>query len=133
MKFFRFLVVGTAGFLIDATVTHLLIRPGLSAYLARVPAIALAMIATWLLNRHFTFRSRQAPTGREFRRYLAVAIGTAGLNYLAYALLISLGLAPLPAIVIATGLQAVLSFHAYRTLVFNQGHKAERSLQVREG
>ena len=56
---------------------------------------------------------------RELQKYVAVALAAAGFNYLVYRLLLNWNLAPLPAIVIATALQAVLSFLAYRHLVFS--------------
>lgn len=119
MQFLRFIVVGVLGFTVDSVGTYLLLWIGLSAYLARLPALFAAMFVTWLLNRYFTFSYGQPPSLGEIGRYHSIAIGIAAFNYLAYVLLVSTGLPPIAGIVIATGLQVLLSFYAYRTLVFN--------------
>ncbi|MFM1990288.1 MAG: hypothetical protein RJA99_3245 [Pseudomonadota bacterium] len=119
MAFARFLLVGLAGFLVDSGVTLALIALGAGPWAARVPAIAAAMVFTWLANRRFAFRARTARTVSEAARYATVAAAMASFNYLAYLGLLALDLAPVIAIAVATGLQAVLSFHAYRRIVFS--------------
>ena len=55
-----FLVSGGTAFLVDALVLTLLTAVvGLHPILARVAAIALAMVAGWLMHRTFTFRVRR--------------------------------------------------------------------------
>ncbi len=124
MAFLRFLLVGGLGFVVDAGLTLLLIRIGWAPETARIPAIATAMLFTWLANRLFTFRVAHKGSVGELARYVAVALGAACFNYLVYRLLLSQGLQPLPAIVVATAAQAVLSFLAYRHLVFRLGRPA---------
>ncbi|MCB1894286.1 MAG: GtrA family protein [Zoogloeaceae bacterium] len=119
MAFLRFVLVGGLGFIVDAGITLALIGGGWSAETARVPAIASAMLTTWIANRSFTFRVARRGSLRELQKYLAVALAAAGFNYLVYRMLLSWALTPLPAIVVATALQAILSFLAYRHLVFS--------------
>lgn len=118
--FFRFLLVGGSGFLIDAGLTYLLILFGLPPWLARIPAIASAMAYTWIANRHFTYEVENARTTGEAIRYAAVAAAMAFINYLIYFALVSNGIWPVAAVTIATACQTILSFHLYRHLVFRK-------------
>lgn len=116
--FFRFLLVGGSGFLIDACVTYLLIQLTVAPWLARIPAILLAMVFTWLANRRFTYDVKKARTKSEAMRYATVAAVMAFINYLIYVVLVSFGAWPVLAVLVATICQAVMSFNAYRYLVF---------------
>lgn len=119
--FFRFLLVGGSGFLIDAGLTYLLILFGLAPWSARIPAIALAMVYTWVANRHFTYEVETARTTGEAVRYALVAAAMALVNYLIYFALISNGIWPVAAVTIATACQTIMSFHLYRSIVFRKG------------
>jgi putative flippase GtrA len=117
-KFLRFLLVGGAGFCLDAAVTYALVTQGVGPLAARIPAIACAMSFTWWANRRLTFRSQDVQALQEALRYFMVALAMAAFNYAIYAVLIKTGLAMVFAIVLATGMQAVLSFFLYQKLVF---------------
>lgn len=116
--FIRFLIVGAIGFGIDAAITLLLIQQTVTPWLARVPAIVLAMTFTWLANRYFTYRVDRARSTREAIRYGLVALSTAAMNYLIYVILVGLGLWPVAAVALATAIQAIVSFRMYRYFVF---------------
>jgi putative flippase GtrA len=116
----RFLIVGTLGFLVDAGGTYLLIGLGLHALAARPPATALAILATWLANRRFTFRVDEQRTWGELLRYAAVALATAAFNVGAYSVFVLWGWLPLLAIVVASVLQMGLSFVGYRYFAFGR-------------
>ena len=118
--FFRFLLVGGSGFLIDAGITYLLNSHGASPWLARIPAIALAMAYTWAANRHFTYEVETDRTAAEAIRYATVAASMALLNYSVYFALTSNGVWPVVAVTIATACQTILSFHLYRHIVFRK-------------
>jgi putative flippase GtrA len=86
--FARFAAVGAIGFVIDAGVTVLLIWSGMAGPLAaRVCAFMLAVAATFVLHRVWTFRRRTRPQSRLARFLAAQAAGVA-VNYLVYAALI---------------------------------------------
>lgn len=119
MAFLRFLLVGGFGFLVDTGLTTGLIAFGWSPETARIPAIGCSMLCTWLANRMFTFRVAHRGSIGELSRYLAVALVAAGFNYLIYWFLLRQSMPPLPAIVVATAIQAGFSFLGYRQLVFN--------------
>jgi len=118
--FFRFLLVGGSGFLIDAGITYLLNSLGVSPWLARIPAIALAMVFTWTANRQFTYEVKTGRTAGEAIRYATVAAAMAFLNYLFYLALTSNGVQPVAAVTIATASQTILSFYLYRHIVFGK-------------
>ena len=127
--FIRFLLVGGLGFSIDAGLTYLLMQLMLAPWLARIPAIALAMVFTWLMNRYFTYKVEKARSAWEAARYAIVALGMALCNYLIYLLLVHYGVWPLAAVTAATACQTLISFHAYRRLVFKvaKSIKAKRT------
>lgn len=118
--FFRFLLVGGSGFLVDAGITYLLCSLGLLPWLARIPAIAIAMIYTWCINRRFTYEVKTGRTAGEAMRYATVAMAMALLNYLIYFVLTSRGVWPVTAVTFSTACQTVLSYHLYRQIVFRK-------------
>lgn len=113
-----FAVIGGVGFVIDAGLTLLLIGAGVSPFLARVPAIAIAMTFTWLANRRLTFKVKAARTPAEAVRYAGVAISVGVLNYLIYSALTLAGVHALAAIVVATGIAMFASYFGYRYFAF---------------
>lgn len=118
--FFRFLLVGGSGFLIDSGITYFLHALGASPWLARIPAIALAMACTWAGNRRFTYEVKSDPIGGEAVRYATVAAAMALLNYLIYLVLVSNGVRPVVAVTVSTACQTLLSFRLYRQIVFGK-------------
>lgn len=90
--FGRFLVVGSTGFVIDATVLEGTIRLlGLGYFSARALSFSLAVLMTWWLNRTYTFdrvplvELGVVGAGAEFVRYLASSGISIGMNVLVYA------------------------------------------------
>lgn len=111
-------MVGGTGFLIDAGITLLLIQISLDPSFARIPAIGIAALFTWLANRYFTYEVKVSRTTGEAIRYAMVASAMAFINYTIYLILIQIGLLPAISIIIATALQTIISFHAYRRFAF---------------
>ena len=90
-QFIQFCIAGGIAFLIDSGVTHLLIHQfGIEPFRARIPAIVVAVLFTWLYNRYISFRHRRSRNRlAEFGRYVVGnAFGLAA-NYGAYALVIA--------------------------------------------
>lgn len=84
-----FSVVGAIGFAVDAGLTLLFVAVGgFSGYAARVPAMILAVVVTWLLNRIWTFRSNDPRLLREFARYGLANVFTALFNLAIYTLVL---------------------------------------------
>ena len=120
----RFVVVGTVGFLIEAVLLHMLATgAGWSPYSARTVSFPLAVSATFILNRAWTFRGRARRAAfPAFGGYLTIQLIGAAINLLVYVLAIELfeGLRGLPVLALAFGAAAglVFNFSASRALVF---------------
>ena len=80
-----FASVGAAGFATDAGLTVLFVFMGwLTPAVARIPATLIAIAVTFLLNRRWTFRSRDEQRISEFLRYFSVSLAGAAVNYACY-------------------------------------------------
>ncbi|MFA7413147.1 MAG: GtrA family protein [Rhizobium sp.] len=122
-KLLRFGLVGCAGFAVDAAVLMLLLDvTSLGPFAARAVAIAVAMTATWLLNRSFTFGASRHSLAIEGFRYGSVGVTSAFVNYMLYSgLLISIPiLKPLAALVLASIAAMAFSFFGYSRFVFRR-------------
>jgi putative flippase GtrA len=122
-KLIWFVLAGGTGFAIDAGITHLLITlTPANPFVARVPAILLAMAATWFLNRTFTFGRSSSSVIAEGFRYWAVGITAALVNYGVYSALIYRlpDLQPVAAIVLASLAAMAYSFFGYSRFVFRR-------------
>lgn len=95
VEFLRFLVAGAIGFAIDSGLLLGLVQGlGWSPWLARAPSFAAALVATWLINRMWTFRSASHGTpahrvGAEFLNYGAVQTTGGVANYAVYASIVA--------------------------------------------
>ncbi len=118
--FFRFILVGGSGFVVDVTLTYVLMLLNVEPWLARVPAIIVAMAYTWLANRCFTYKIKKARSITEVVRYGLVAVAMAMVNYLIYIVLLGYGLWPVAAVMVSTICQTIVSFHAYRRFAFRE-------------
>ena len=122
-----FAAIGGLGFCVDAGLTVLIASGfGLSPFLARLPAVVAATIATFLLNRAFTFAGRGLWL-HEFGRYVVVAASGQLVNYAVYAAVLTaigrLGLGSAPALIafaVACGAGAAmgLTFLGFRFFAF---------------
>ena len=112
----RYGVVGVIALAIDVSVLEVLVRVGMSPYLARVFSLAVMVCATWWLNRTLTFRTQSAPSLREFAHYVMLALAGLGLNYGLYSAALWLTGSRWVGIALGTAAAAVLNFFRYRKL-----------------
>jgi putative flippase GtrA len=86
-SFARFSVAGAVGFVIDAGVLSLIVRATqINALSARLVSMTLAITATWLINRQFTFRTRRTLPGHvEYAGYFAIQLVGVVINYAVFA------------------------------------------------
>lgn len=120
-KLLRFAIAGGIGFIVDAALLALLLHiTPLGPFIARLIAIAVAMVVTWMFNRTFTFGKSQHSLAVEGFRYGSVGITSAIVNYGLYAaLLLTIpALQPLAALVLATAASMFFSFFGYSRFVF---------------
>ncbi len=123
-----FAAIGVIGYFVDSGVTYLLAHSfGFDPPMARLPAVAIATVVNFALNRAVTFRASKAPLMRAFARYVMVCAAGLAVNYCVYLACIALaplaGLAVTPAILplfVACGAGAamVLTFIGFRFFAF---------------
>ncbi len=116
-----FLVSGATAFIVDALVLKLLTSVlGLHPIVARLAAIALAMVAGWLMHRTFTFRVADPPSLPEFLRYAGVAWTAAAVNYGLFVLIVLAypAIEPLVALVISSVVAMVFAYLGLRFAAF---------------
>jgi putative flippase GtrA len=123
-SFPRYVLVGSIGFVIDAGVLGLLhYQAGWDVMPSRFASFAIAVTATWLLNRLITFPgSRSQQLLAEWFRYTVVNVIGGGLNLAVFAGLVhwTRGAAaePMIAIVISSLAALAFTYTANRCLVF---------------
>ena len=118
-----FLVSGGTAFIVDALVLKLLTSVlGLHPIVARLAAIALAMVAGWLMHRTFTFRVTARPSLPEFLRYAGVAWTAAAVNYGLFVVIVLAypAIEPLVALVISSVVAMVFAYLGLRFAAFRQ-------------
>jgi len=80
--FLRFVLVGGTGFTVDVGLTIAIAHLRTSYIYARIPAVGVAMLVTWFLNRRFTFGVESKKSLPEVIRYATVSLLSALLNFL---------------------------------------------------
>ncbi|MDN5929317.1 MAG: GtrA family protein [Hyphomicrobiales bacterium] len=118
-----FALVGGIGFAVDAAVLMLLLgTTSLDPFSARLISVAVALSATWMLNRYITFGPSSRALITEGARYGGVGMATSLINYCIYsALLLTFSaMPPLVALVLASSAAMVLSYLGYSRLVFDR-------------
>ncbi|WP_072679786.1 GtrA family protein [Arcobacter sp. LA11] len=89
-QFIKFGVVGTIGFIVDATILVYLINSlSFEIPFARIISFIIAVFVTWTLNRNFTFtKNRNFEKRKEYIYYLSIQTIGALLNYIIFILLV---------------------------------------------
>lgn len=120
----HFALAGGLGFLVDASLVQGLVGlAGMDPYLARIPAVAAAILTTFAYNRAITFADRRGPRMlAEFGRYVLSCSAGLVANYAAYAAVLAgfPALREWPVAGVAVGALAgmVVNFAAARYFVF---------------
>jgi putative flippase GtrA len=91
IQFFKFGIVGTIGFIVDASVLMLMTHvAGLGPYSGRAISFIIAVSVTWICNRMFTFRGQgSGGASTQWAKFVTVSAGGFVLNYGTYALLVA--------------------------------------------
>jgi putative flippase GtrA len=88
-EFLRFVMVGGLGFCIDSGLLTFLMSYGWDVFASRLCSFSVAVSATWLLNRLWTFNSgKLISLRREYAYYLGVQVLGAGINLSIFFILI---------------------------------------------
>ena len=86
-QFIFFGIVGTIGFIVDASVLLYLVHiENFSIIFARTLSFIVAVFITWILNRYFTFsnKTKENSKSKEYIKYLSIQTIGAGLNFFIY-------------------------------------------------
>ncbi len=117
----RFLIVGSLGFVIDASILHIA-HLKFSLIISRLISFPVAVTCTWLLNRLFTFKSNDPNYKSEWTRYTLINTTGGIINFFGFILLIhhlpTLRNSPVLALGIATITSAVFNFYFSRRFAF---------------
>jgi putative flippase GtrA len=118
-EFARFAVVGVLQNALNVAVFALLTAAGAHYAIAAVIAAVAALIASFALNRAWTFRGDHAPLHHQGARYALVYASAVALGVVVLAFLVEVaGFAEVPAQVAAILIVAPLSFLVQRSWVF---------------
>ncbi|ASW05262.1 GtrA family protein [Rhizobium sp. 11515TR] len=120
-KLFRFLIAGGVGFVVDAGVLHLLLWfTPFGPFVGRAASIPSALLATWFINRNFTFGRSDRSLAAEGFRYGSVGLTSAVLNYALFSSLLMTepSLRPIIALTLASAAATAFSFFGYSRFVF---------------
>ncbi|MQA72985.1 MAG: GtrA family protein [Solirubrobacterales bacterium] len=120
VQLFRFSVVGGSGYVVNLVVFALL-SGGLGVHhiAAAVGAFCVAVSNNFLLNRHWTFDAGDGHAGFQAARFLAVSVGGLAINLILLELLVSSGLAELPAQAVAVALSMPVNFIGNKLWTFD--------------
>lgn len=117
-QFCKYAIVGVLGFIVDAGILHLLLEH-LNPYYSRLISFLSAVIATWILNRHYVFNKNKSAS-REGCAYLIVQSVGFLVNFIIYSILVYYGMIPLPALAIAAGVSLISNFLGSKFIAFKQ-------------
>jgi putative flippase GtrA/ubiquinone/menaquinone biosynthesis C-methylase UbiE len=121
-QFLRFAIVGSVGFVIDASILTLLVTAaGWHHYAARAVSFASAVTVTWVCNRQWVFAAT-ANAGREYGGYFFTQGMGALINLGTYVVLIEqypiLSTVPVVPLSVGAGLALIFNFLVARHWVF---------------
>ncbi|MBE7941375.1 MULTISPECIES: GtrA family protein [Ramlibacter] len=127
-RILRFGLVGALGFVVDAGVLQLLVWQGWNPVAGRAVSIPLAVLATWALNRGFTFReARGAPALPSLLRYAGVSAAGAAVNFGVYSALVLasavFGAHPVLPLAVASGIAMLVNYLGSRHFAFRAGSR----------
>jgi putative flippase GtrA len=115
----RFAAVGLLQNALNVAVFALATAAGVHYRVAAVAAGLAALVASFLLNRYWTFLGRRAPIGRQAARYVLVFASAVALGVLLLTFFVEVaGLPEVPAQAAAILVVAPASFLVQRTWVF---------------
>jgi putative flippase GtrA len=130
MKFFRFCVVGAAGFIVEAGLLTIIVDNFiLGPFWARWISFPTAVIITFALNRHWSFAdSPRQPILSSLAAYLGVQSAGLLCNLLVYTAAIAFLPAPfnepITALAVAAGVALLVNYVGSKKLVFEQSRMA---------
>jgi putative flippase GtrA len=124
VPFLRFCAVGAVGFIVDAGILAAAVyAAGLDPLLARGLSASIAILATYAVNRSWSFRhGAEVPFWRAFPAYVGVQGFGFAVNIALYAVAIAMLpwplSQPLPALALASATALMVNYAGARLIVF---------------
>lgn len=115
-KFSKFFIVGGIGFGVDASVLYLLLSI-LGPYYSRLISFLIAVLTTWLLNRHFVFEKTNNTASEGAGYFLVQGIGFL-INLSIYSFLVYHALNPFFSLVLASAVALFWNYFSAKYFVF---------------
>jgi putative flippase GtrA len=127
-------LVGGIGFAVEAVILQGLSYAGVQPIMGRAFSFPVAVTATWLLNKHYTFRDRPVAAGRtQYLLYVGGQIGGALINICAFVLTIrrwpALSTQPVVPLTVGSALGLIFNYAWANALVFKDASPAPASNQ----
>jgi putative flippase GtrA len=123
-QFVRFCVVGASGYAVNLVVYAALLVVGLHYLAAAAIAFLVAAASNYLVNRTWTFRTRDAPILGQGARALVVSGFSLGANQLFLLILVTAGAGHIPAQAVAIVFATPFSFAANKLWAFAEAPAA---------
>lgn len=121
VQLFKFGLVGASGYAVNLVVFALLVGPvGLHHIPAAIGAFCVAVTNNFIWNREWTFRARGGHTGFQAVRFFTVSVIGLGFNLGVLELLVSAGLAELPAQAVAVAVAMPVNFVGNKLWTFSE-------------
>lgn len=122
-EFFRFVVAGAVGFVVDAGILYGMLALGAGYFAGRCFSFLAAVWATWQINRRYTFVAGGSKASwTEWWQYLLAMLGGGAVNYAAYAAMVVLlpksGLLPVYAVAVGSTAGMAINFLSAKLWVF---------------
>lgn len=123
-RFVRFAIVGGVGFIVDIALLFFAMSVfSLNAYAGRILSLPCAFMATFYLNRAFTFKQTQPTSIGQIGQYFWVKAFGWVINFTIYALLLKTITPPdhvILAVVVSTGITMFVNFLFLSRFVFRE-------------
>lgn len=117
---FKFGICGLTGFALELGTLTLLVEVfGMSKIIAKIPAMLLSVTFVFFFNKFITFKNKERSAAQTMR-FVVVYTFAAMLNYICYALLVSLGVQYQLASAIVVGVIAVLNYVLSHGFIFRK-------------
>jgi putative flippase GtrA len=126
-RLYRFVIVGTIGFLVDASVLVMLVKfSDINVHFARLVSFLTAVTVTWIANRLFTFADKKSRyLAGEWLRYVSVNTVGGLINLLVFSSLIvaypAFERAPLIPLAVASLVAMFFNYAAAGRIAFTGG------------
>jgi len=114
--FFKFVIVGGIGFLVDFSILFGLIYCAFSPMEARFISFPLALITTFFLNKFFAFQNKEALL-KQFIQYIIASLAGIAINLGSYKIFLY-DVNPQISVILSSATALICNFLLYKYVVF---------------